>query len=238
MSLLKVNQLSLKIGEHQVLQRVTFELAVGEFIIILGSNGSGKSSLLKTIYREYNITAGDVTLMGKPLAKYSDKQFYNKVALLNQDYNQALFNDLTISENFKLFSHNHDSKSESEFIHDLKRYNDKFCSVDNLKQIKVANLSGGQKQTLALLLLILRKPKLILLDEHTSALDQNAEESLMKLTHQIIKDHHISCMMITHNLDTATLYGDRIMIIKEGVISVILDKKDTVMRKQLFLEYF
>ncbi|MBP9742005.1 MAG: ATP-binding cassette domain-containing protein [Burkholderiales bacterium] len=238
MSFLKVNQLRLKLGEHQVLNGISFELAVGEFIIILGSNGSGKSSLLKTIYREYNITAGDITLMGKHLAKYPYKPFYNKVALLNQNYNQALFNDLTISENFKLFSHNHDLKSEQEFIQDLKRYNDKFRSIDKLEQTKVAKLSGGQKQTLALLLLILRKPKLILLDEHTSALDKNAEESLMKLTYQIIKEHNISCMMVTHNLDTATLYGDRIMIIKDGVISVILEKKDTVMHKQLFLEYF
>lgn len=237
--LLEVNQLSLKFGEHQVLDQISFELTTGEFIIMLGSNGSGKSSLLKAIYRENNITNGQIVLMRKSLIKYSDKAFYNQVALLNQNYNQMVFNDLTISENFKLFSHSSNSNYEREFINNLKLYNEKFASTDKLGQIKVAQLSGGQKQTLALLLLILRKPKLILLDEHTSALDQNAEQSLMKLTYQIIKAQNIGCIMVTHNLDIATQYGDKILILKNGKISTTMDKKDIIIpHKQLFLDYF
>lgn len=237
-NILQLNHLNLKLGEHQVLNDISLELASGEFIILLGSNGSGKSSLLKVIYREYNVAKDCITMMGKPLAKRSSCDFYNQVALLNQNYNHMLFNDLTIRENFKLFSNNYNLEIEREFIQDLKRYNEKFNVMGDLAQTKVAKLSGGQKQTLALLLLITRKPKLILLDEHTSALDQNAEKSLMQLTHQIIKEHHISCIMVTHNLDIATQYGDKIMIMKDGQISALLDKQDTLTHKQLFLDYF
>ena len=237
-NILQLNNLNLKLGEHQILSDINFELANGEFIVLLGSNGSGKSSLLKVIYREYNVTKDCIKLMGHPLTQFNIKSFYNQVALLNQNYNQMLFNDLTVSENFKLFSHNYNLEIEHKFIQDLKSYNQKFSLMHNLAKTKVANLSGGQKQTLALLLLISRKPKLILLDEHTSALDQNAEQSLMQLTHNIIKQNNISCIMITHNLDIATQYGDKIMIMKNGQISALLNKQDNFTDKQLFLDYF
>jgi len=236
MSTLQFKNIEITINNNQILHNINFELANGEFIMLLGSNGCGKSSLLKTIYREYQASSGTIELNNKALHKYSGKEFYNKVALLNQNFNQMLFNDLNIIENYRIFSQQQNKKAEMQFIAQLQRYNARFEMMDKLANVKVGLLSGGQKQTLALLLLISRNPELILLDEHTSALDKNAEQQLMQLTHEVLQQQQISCIMITHNLDIASQYSDRTIILKDGKIATILPKQHY--SKSTFLEYF
>lgn len=201
-----------------ILKNLNFQIKSKEFVIILGSNGSGKSSLLKIISGDYSPSQGTINNTSQ------------RIAYLSQDTSSSLFHDLSVLENcclnqqkihftpFKISTRQeHDSYSE---------YLEKFHThLPKKMHTMVGSLSGGERQSLALALALKKNPDLLLLDEHTSALDPKTAASIMGLTENAIQERGLTTLMVTHNLQHAVDYGSRILGLKEGEILIDLNKE-------------
>lgn len=214
--------------ENPILSNISYQVNKGDFVIILGSNGSGKSSLMKLIDRRYQPTSGNIYLDDRLIEKISVAEFSKKVITLTQNCHDSLFTSLTVLENYLLVKQRHESKlfsirhkHEREFFSEyLLEFNPNLPK--KLDQV-VEKLSGGEKQALALALSVLYPPEILLLDEHTSALDPKSAQQLMALTQRVVSQHHITCMLTTHDLDIAMQYGNRILALKHGEIYQTID---------------
>lgn len=189
------------INDKQILFDINLEARQGEIIAILGQNGSGKSTLFKLIKKKY-------------------KNLYN----INQNINISTFSDLTVYENLLLSDKNR--LNNCEIINYIDLFNP---GLKDKMAVMVKELSGGQRQALALAMAFLQKPKILALDEHTSALDLNSAYKIMDLTCEHIKKNHTTALMITHNIDHALDFASRIIIISDGKIT--FDVKNSCVNK-------
>lgn len=231
MTILSLKNVSLNLPgkDKPIINDLSYEIKRGDFIILLGSNGSGKSTLFKLLSQQLSPAAGQITFKGK------------NIASLNQHYHEALFNSLTLYENYLLFK-----KTKLLFTrHQLERaflknylydFNPNLCEKLNCA---IQELSGGEKQAFALALCLLKPPSVLLLDEHTSALDPKTSDQIMQLTQKQIKKHQMTCVLTTHNLDIAMEYGNRILMLKEGSIFKMINKNEDMVfsKESLALNY-
>jgi putative ABC transport system ATP-binding protein len=233
-NLLEAKNLNLTIGRKKIIDNVSLKVNKGDFIILLGSNGCGKSSLLKLLYKKYLPESGEIIFDQLSLYKYKSKTFYKEFKFLNQNCSEALFMNMTILENYKLMTF-------GKKINQLKLGNYLAPFNQNLKaklSQKVSSLSGGEQQALALALFTLNPPKLLLLDEHTSALDPSSTLNIIKLTDNIIKKHNITCIMSTHNLEIAKEYGNKIIALREGKIYAEIENKSSLDLNHMMQAYY
>lgn len=222
-TLLTLNNVSLELAglARPILKNINYSIHTGDFIILLGTNGSGKSSLLKILDRRYCATHGHILLQGKALKTYAQQQLAKQIITLTQNCQESLFTSLTVLENCILVKQSHESnllristtKERAFFIDYLHGFNQ---GLIKKLDVPVTNLSGGEQQALTLALSILYPPKILLLDEHTSALDPRAAKKLMEITSKVIREHGITCILSTHDLDLALNYGDRILALANG----------------------
>jgi putative ABC transport system ATP-binding protein len=223
--LLDIHNISLQFpgSDKKILENISYTVYPGDFIVILGSNGSGKSSLLKSIDKRYPVLSGDILVDQKKISHYSPHQFSQTIKTLTQNCNETLFGSLTVIENYYIVKQQYESNlfhlSRSEdrdyFSNYIQPFN--FNLIAKLDTM-VDRLSGGEKQALALGLMILYPPRLLLLDEHTSALDPKSAVSIMSLTKAMAEKYNITCMMTTHDLGEAKMYGNRILALKNGKV--------------------
>jgi len=215
---------------YPVLDKINYQINVADFVVVLGSNGSGKSSLLKLLDKRYQASSGNITLDNKLLSNYSAKEFSRCVKTLSQNTHESLFSSLTVYENYLLVNN---EKSDREH---LKKYLLKFNVnlAQKLDQM-VDQLSGGEKQALALALTVLHPPRLLLLDEHTSALDPKSAENIITLTRNIIREYNITCLLTTHDLSIAEQYGNRVLALKNGKIYKCIEQQDKLKINQEIL---
>ena len=238
MTILNIENVSLHFSgcDKPILHELNYQIKSGDFVIVLGSNGSGKSSLLKLLHQYYQPSVGNIYFLQKSL--HLHEALSGKVATLTQNCNESLFSSLTLYENYllikqqKFFSRIH-HQQEREF---LQKYLLSFNP--NLSQkldLLVDQLSGGEKQAFALALTVFYPPTLLLLDEHTSALDPKASEQVMQITANIVKEHRITCLLTTHDLDIALRYGSRILMLNDGKIIRTINslEKDTLNKENL-----
>lgn len=236
---LQVNHFSIYLPDtsRYVLHNINFSVQQGEFVILLGSNGSGKSSLIAAINNTTSLKCkGTIHINGKRLDKINLDLF---VATITQNVNSNLFPSLTLVENFfvyrdtlgraytKAYKLSLSAYSLPIFLDYLHHFSPK---LTKLLHQKVGDLSGGEKQILALALAIFFPRKILLLDEHTSALDPRASQVIMDLTYKKVRDYGLTCIMTTHNLDHAIAHGDSIIAIKNGEI---FQKFNTDVKKQI-----
>lgn len=231
MTIVNLNKVTLAFNgaNKRALTNINYQIKKGDFVILLGSNGSGKSSLLKLLYRHYQPNDGEIKFLGKAIKHFSANDLNAAVSILTQNCDQAFFSSLTLYENyllakaskhFLLTSHHKERAALKKLLHD---YNpnllDKLdCTIDQF--------SGGERQALALAFCMLQTPSLLLLDEHTSALDPNTSQQIMSLTQKMVSQHHITCVLTTHDLDIALTYGNRILILREGEVYKTIDDAD------------
>ena len=244
--LLSLTNIFLKVPskESPILNDVSLDVFKEEFIILLGSNGSGKSSLLKIINGLFSPTSGHLALLGKDLLQSSLSQRSKSIVTLTQDLNLSTFSDLTILENCLIALHR--NKNTSSF----------FSSKEEQKKIKthlhfynpnlseklntaVSTLSGGERQTIALAMNLWNTPSLLLLDEHTSALDPHMAKKLMHLTHETAKEKKVTTFVATHNLEDALNYGTRLIAMNQGkiVLDVSHEEKKQLTKEKLLALY-
>lgn len=213
------------VNEKQALQNVSLELAAGDFVTILGSNGAGKSTLFNAVAGTFAPDSGTILLDGKDITNQPDYKRSKFIGRMFQDPMKGTAPNMTIEENLAL-AYLRASKSKSPFSMvteaDRRDFREKLSQLDlgledRMKQ-PVGLLSGGQRQALTLLMATLVTPKLLLLDEHTAALDPATAEKVLALTKRIVAENGITCMMITHNIASALSLGNRTILMDGGKI--------------------
>lgn len=213
---------------NPVLKGINLDLLPGDFCIIIGSNGSGKSTLMKCISGEYAFDSGNIVIP-KELS----------IACVTQDINKGTIAEMTLLENMML-SKLYNKKAKFKFYSNFTREAIeavKELGVDLEKYINdpLGNLSGGQRQMIATIMAINSKPDILLLDEHTSALDPKTQNFIMDYTIKNIEKNKITTMMITHKFDDAIAYGNRLIMLHQGEIVIDLkgDEKKKLSVEQL-----
>jgi putative tryptophan/tyrosine transport system ATP-binding protein len=202
-----------------VLNGISLTLSRGEFCVLIGSNGSGKSTLMRLISGQYPLTHGKIYFDGQAIAHQQRSQF---VASVVQDVNQGTILEMTLLENMVLSLTRGQRGRLSLYQSYQKEAMTYLCSLgiglEKSIHEPLSSLSGGQRQMVATLMALHAKPKVLLLDEHTSALDPKMQAILMQYTNQAIIDNQMTSMMITHKLDDAIQYGNRLIMLYKGQI--------------------
>ena len=215
------------VNEKTALAGIDLHLDKGDFVTILGSNGAGKSTLFNTIAGTYTPDSGKVYLHGKDITALPDYRRSKEIGRLFQDPLKGTAPNMTIEENLALAylraSHAKSpfsmvSKADrAEFREQLAMLN---LGLEDRMNQPVGLLSGGQRQALTLLMATLVTPKILLLDEHTAALDPGTAEIVLDLTKKIVAENNITCLMITHNLASSLALGNRTIMMANGRIAL------------------
>lgn len=215
------------VNEKQALKGVSLTLEDGDFVTVIGGNGAGKSTLLNAIAGVWPVDEGSIVIDGQDVAKLPE---YKRAGLLGrvfQDPMNGTAATMGIEENLALALRRGNSRTLRPGIKNSERevYKKLLANLglgleDRLTS-KVGLLSGGQRQALTLLMATLKKPKLLLLDEHTAALDPKTAAKVLETTDQIVNRDHLTTLMITHNMKDAIAHGNRLIMMMEG--KVILD---------------
>lgn len=219
------------VNEKLALSDINLDVNTGDFITIIGSNGAGKSTLFNLISGDFKLDKGSIILDGVDITKRADYQRSKYIGRLFQDPLRGTAPHMTIKENLALAYMRADknkkifsciSKKDEEFFkEELKKLD---LNLEDRMDTKVGLLSGGQRQALTLLMATIVPPKVLLLDEHTAALDPIMADKIMDLTERIVKENRITCLMITHNLKMALATGNRTLIMNKGRIIKELDE--------------
>ena len=213
------------VNEKTALDGINLTLAPGDFVTVLGSNGAGKSTLFGAIAGSFFPDTGTVVLDGKDITALPDYKRSKVIGRLFQDPLKGTAPHMTIEENLAL-AYLRASEKRSPFSTitkaDRKDFRDRLSmlglGLEDRMDHPVGLLSGGQRQALTLLMATLVTPKLLLLDEHTAALDPATAEKVLDLTEKIVAENHITCLMITHNIPSALKLGNRTIMMKDGRI--------------------
>jgi putative tryptophan/tyrosine transport system ATP-binding protein len=213
------------VGEVHALAAVDLQLPPGEFVSVVGSNGAGKSTLVNVIAGSTEATRGRVVLGGIPLDGIPEHRRARRIARVFQDTGNSVCPELTIHENFVLALTRRRRRSPFRLVGSTSRtkkaaeildgYGTGLCA--RLHQ-PTGLLSGGQRQLVGLVMAVVAEPEVLLLDEHTSALDPAMAEQVMLATDEAVRDRRLTTLMITHNLVHAARFGDRLLIMAGGRI--------------------
>lgn len=219
------------VNEHVALQDVSLHLDKGEFLTIVGSNGAGKSTLFNMICGSFMQDSGTISLDGKDISFMPEHKRARIIGRVFQDPMKGTAPHMTIEENLALaYTRAHSSalsiaisKKKSDFFREkVARFN---MGLEDRMKTKIGLLSGGQRQVVTLLMCTICTPKLLLLDEHTAALDPVTAKRVMEITNEIVAENNITTMMITHNMASALTTGNRTIMMDDGQIIIDLDEE-------------
>lgn len=215
-----------------ILDHVNLTINQGEFITVLGGNGAGKSTLFNSITGSLTLTEGELLIYGNSITKLSEEKRAKYFSRVFQDPKMGTAPRMTVAENLLLAQLRGQKRGlKLRKLNEQRAYFSKICSevgngLENHLETPAGNLSGGQRQALSLLMATLTKPDLLLLDEHTAALDPKTSKQLMNLTDQRIKEANLTCLMITHRMEDALKYGNRLIVLQKGKIVKDLSKAE------------
>lgn len=210
--------------EKTVLKDIHLDIHAGDFITIIGGNGAGKSTLLNVIAGSYPITSGSMSLKGEAIDKQSEEARARHIARVFQDPLKGTAPRMTVAENLALAYRRGERRSLRKILTPdlyasfLSLLEEVGLNLDQKIDDDVGNLSGGQRQTIAMLMATLKRPDILLLDEHVAALDPNASRVVMDLTRDRVEKDQITTLMITHNMQHAIEYGNRLIMMDKGRI--------------------
>lgn len=216
--------------ERDILNHVNLQIKAGEFVTVLGSNGAGKSTLLNVIAGSLKLTSGEIWLGGENVTHLNDLQRTKTLARVFQDPKLGTAPRMTVAENLLLAQKRGQRRSlrnrglTAEKKVELAKITETMGNgLSQRLDVATGKLSGGQRQALSFLMATQVRPDVLLLDEHTAALDPKTSEQLMKLTNEKIREAELTAMMITHDLNDALVYGDRLLVIENGGIGQDFD---------------
>ena len=217
MSMLKVENLSVHDGMIQAVRDVSFEVNEGEVVSLIGANGAGKTSILRTISGLVRPSAGKIEFLGQEIQKVPAQKIV-AAGLSQVPEGRHVFPGLTVMENLEMGAFLKKDREENQA--NLKKVFSRFPRLEERKNQDAATLSGGEQQMLAMGRALMSTPKLLLLDEHTAALDPKTSEMVMELTQKIVESHDLTTLMITHDMNHAIEYGNRLIMLYQGKIVV------------------
>ena len=215
------------VHEKTALDNLSLTLHEGDFVTVIGGNGAGKSTMLNAIAGTFSVDSGSILIDGKDVTRLPE---FKRAALLGRVFQDPMMGTaptMQIQENLALAARRGKHRGlkwgitpqeEQEYYQKLK---DLDLSLEDRMKAKVGLLSGGQRQALTLLMAALQKPKLLLLDEHTAALDPRTAAKVLELSDKIVEENHLTTMMITHNMKDAIAHGNRLIMMDAG--HVVLD---------------
>ncbi len=216
------------VDETKLFEDFSFHVETGSFVSIIGSNGSGKTTLLNLVCGSVTPDSGKILFDGKDYTAVPEYKRSKTIGRVHQDPKNGTCPELTIVENMALADNKGKRYGFTPAVNkkriDYYKHLVSECGMglENRMNVKVGSLSGGQRQALALVIANMTDNKLLVLDEHTAALDPKTSENIMAFTDRIVKGKGITTLMVTHNLRYALEYGDRIVMMHEG--KIVLDK--------------
>lgn len=217
------------VNEKVAVKDLSLHLKKGDFATIIGSNGAGKSTLFNAICGDFLTDSGSVVLDGKDITFVPQYIRARSVGRLYQDPMRGTAPGMTIEENLALAAGSggwlsHVSKADHERFYEQLRLLD--IGLESRMSQPVGLLSGGQRQALTLLMATMNPPKLLLLDEHTAALDPATAEKVLAMTKRIVEENRLTCLMITHNMSSALELGNRTLMMDGGNIVLDIEGKE------------
>ena len=230
------------INEKKALQGLNLTLKDGEFCTVIGGNGAGKSTMMNAVAGVWPVDSGAILVDGADISGLCEYQRASMLGRVFQDPMTGTAADMQIVENLALAARRGTRRSflkwgvpkaEYETYRELLKTLD--LGLEDRMTTKVGLLSGGQRQALTLLMATLKKPKLLLLDEHTAALDPKTAAKVLDATQRIVEKNHLTTMMITHNMRDAIAYGNRLVMMYDGhiVVDVSGEEKKHLTGEQL-----
>ncbi|MEQ8153437.1 MAG: ATP-binding cassette domain-containing protein [Clostridiaceae bacterium] len=214
------------VNEHRVFDNFNFKVNEGDFVAIIGSNGAGKSTLLNLVGGSLDGDSGSVIIDGREMINDPEYKRSKCIGRVYQSPSMGVSPNMTILENLSMADNKGkkfgltfaiDKKREGCFKELLKKVN---LGLEDKLHTKVGLLSGGQRQALTLLMAVMSNPKILLLDEHTAALDPKTSEKIMEITREIVKEKGITTLMVTHNLNHAISSGNRLIMMHGGKVVI------------------
>jgi len=223
--------------EKIILNDVSLEIFEHDFITILGGNGAGKSTLFNTIAGTLPLTSGSIRIMGEDVTHFSPEKRAKYLSRVFQDPKMGTAPRMTVAENLLIAKFRGEkrgllprrlSSHREEFQTTIEKVGN---GLEKHLDTPIEFLSGGQRQALSLLMATIKRPELLLLDEHTAALDPKTSVALMELTDDFVSKDHLTALMITHHMEDALKYGNRLIVMKEGRIIQDLNKEEKAQMK-------
>ena len=229
------------INANHALKDLSLHIADGESIAVIGGNGAGKSTLLNAVAGVWSVDSGTIHLGGVDVTHLPEHKRAKYIGRVFQDPMMGTAANMQIEENLALAARRGEhrglrigiTRAEREHFRELLRILD--LGLEDRLTDKAGLLSGGQRQALTLLMATLRKPRLLLLDEHTAALDPKTAAKVMEVTRTLVNQDRLTTLMITHNMRDAIEYGDRLIMMYEGriVVDVAGEQKQKLTVEQL-----
>ena len=207
-----------------ILDDVNLTIYEHDFLTILGGNGAGKSTLFNVIAGTLMLTSGSISILGKDVTHLPAEKRANYLARVFQDPKMGTAPRMTVAENLLIAKYR--GEKRGLLPRKIHSFTDEFKKLvartgnglEKHLDTPTGLLSGGQRQALSLLMATLKRPELLLLDEHTAALDPKTSVSLMNLTDEFVMGDHLTALMITHHMEDALKYGNRLIVMKDGKI--------------------
>ena len=233
MSLLKVENLSISYGAIEAVKDISFEVNEGEVVTLIGANGAGKTSTLRAISGLEKVTSGKIIYKEQEIQKFPARKIVAE-GLSQVPEGRHVFPGMTVLENLEMGAFLSTDKDKN--LLNLKKVFSRFPRLEERKNQDAATLSGGEQQMLAMGRALMSTPKLLLLDEHTAALDPKTSVALMELTNEFVNRDRLTALMITHHMEDALKYGNRLIVMKEG--QIIQDLKQEEKAKMTIADYY
>ena len=220
------------INEKVALNGVNLNLNPGDFVTIIGGNGAGKSTTLNAIAGVWSVDEGKIIIDGVDITKLSEHKRALYLGRVFQDPMTGTAATMSIEENMAIAARRGERRGLGWGItkKERERYKEALKELDlgleDRLSSKVGLLSGGQRQAITLLMASLKKPKLLLLDEHTAALDPKTAAKVLAISDKIIQEHQLTAMMVTHNMKDAIAHGNRLIMMHEGKIIYVVSGEE------------
>lgn len=215
-----------------IMNHLNLKINKGDFVTILGGNGAGKSTLFNSISGKLQLTSGDVSIKQEKVTYLSEEKRAHYLGRVFQDPKQGTAPRMTVEENLLLASlRGQQRKFSLRKLKENRRHFYELCQtigngLENHLDTPSGNLSGGQRQALSLLMATIEKPDILLLDEHTAALDPKTAHQIMTLTQKIVSGDQLTCLMITHRMEDALKYGNRLIVLEQGKVKYDINKNE------------
>ncbi len=232
-------------NETKILRGINLTINTGDFITVVGTNGAGKSTLFNVIAGNLPADEGQILHNGKDITHASEEERTKFLARVFQDPKLGTAPRMTVAENMLLATKRGEHrpllprKLKTQIPQFTKLAATMNNGLENRMNTATGALSGGQRQALSFLMTTIKRPDLLLLDEHTAALDPHTSRNLLQATDQRIKEDHLTALMITHHLEDALKYGNRLIALKDGqIIADVSDQEKDALTVQDLYRYF
>ncbi|WP_390408088.1 ABC transporter ATP-binding protein [Lacticaseibacillus jixiensis] len=246
---LRLHQVAVNVAVDNVakplLKNIDLTLNAGDYVCVLGTNGAGKSTLFNAITGDIPLAGGTITLAGHDITHAKPEKRAHLIARVFQDPKMGTAPRMSVAENLALASRRGQrlTLASRKLRQQLPHFKALAARTGNGLELALdkptEQLSGGQRQALSLLMATLKRPELLLLDEHTAALDPKTSEAIMAVTDKLVTEEQLTCMMITHHLEDALQYGNRLIILSAGEIVADYDATAKAqLSAQDLLQYF